>query len=73
VDNKVSKAVTFLKDHALEMWISKIAQEPKVVANLTSVDFIELFVKNFTREYQELLEGINLVQMRLTWPCKAYV
>jgi len=41
--NKVSKAVSFLKDHALKWWTSKKTQHPKVQANLTSIGFMELF------------------------------
>lgn len=55
------------------MWISKIAQKPKVVANLTWVGFMKLLLKRFMPEYQDLLEGMNLVQIRLTRPFHAYV
>jgi hypothetical protein len=34
---------------------------------------MKLFVKRFTPEYQELLEGMNLVQIWYTGPLKAYV
>jgi hypothetical protein len=72
-DNKVSIAVTFLKDHALQWWTSKKKQEPELAANLTWVGFKELFVDRFTPEYQELREGLNFVQMRHTGSLKAYV
>ena len=71
--DKVSIAVTFLKDHALQWWTSKKEQEPEMVANLTWVGFKELFVERFMLEYQELSEGMNLVQMRHTGSLKAYV
>ena len=71
--DKVSIAVTFLKDHALQWWTSKKEQEPEMVANLTWVGFKELLVERFTPEYQELREGMNLVQMRHTGSLKAYV
>jgi hypothetical protein len=34
---------------------------------------MKLFVKRFTSEYQELLEGLNLVRIWYTGPLKAYV
>jgi hypothetical protein len=34
---------------------------------------MELLVERFTPVYQKLCEGMNLVQMRLTGPLKAYV
>jgi hypothetical protein len=34
---------------------------------------MELLVERFTLVYQKLCEGMNLVQMRFTWPLKAYV
>jgi hypothetical protein len=34
---------------------------------------MELLVERFTPVYQQLCEGINLVQMRLKRPLKAYV
>ena len=71
--DKVSIAVTFLKDHALHWWTSKKEQEPKMVANLTWVGFKELLVERFMSEYQELHEGMNLVQIRHTGSLKAYV
>jgi hypothetical protein len=40
---------------------------------LTWVGFMKLLVKRFTPVYQQLYEGMNLVQMRLTGPLKAYV
>jgi hypothetical protein len=43
------------------------------VANLTWVGFIELLVEGFTLMYQNVCEGMNLVQMRLMGPLKAYV
>ena len=43
-----------------------------MVANLTWVGFKELFVERFLLEYQELREGMNLVQMRHTGSLKAY-
>jgi hypothetical protein len=43
-----------------------------VVANLTCVGFTELLVERFTPVYQQLCEKMNLVQMRLTGPFKAY-
>jgi hypothetical protein len=43
------------------------------VANLTWVGFMELLVEVLTTVYQQLCEGMNLVQMRLTGPLKAYV
>jgi hypothetical protein len=72
-DDKVSIVVTFLKDHALQWWTSKKKQEPELAANLTWVGFKELLVDRFTLEYQELREGMNLVQMRHTGFLKAYV
>ena len=39
---------------------------------MTWVGFMELLVKRFTPVYQQLCEGINLVQMRLMGPLKAY-
>ena len=48
-------------------------KEPEMVANLTWVGFKELLVERFTPEYQELREGMNLVQMRHTGSLKAYV
>ena len=40
---------------------------------MTWVDFTELLVKRFTPVYQKLCEGMNLVQMRLTWHLRAHV
>ena len=37
--------------------------EPKVVASLTWVGFMKLFIKRFTAEYQEFLEVLNLMQI----------
>jgi hypothetical protein len=72
-DDKVSIAVTFLIDHALQWWTSKNEQEPELATNLTWVGFKEWLVNRFMLEYQELREGMNLVQMRHTWSFKAYV
>lgn len=72
-EDKVSIAVTFLKDHALQWWTSKKEQEPELVANLTWVGFKDMLSERFTPEYQELREGMNLVQMRHTGSLKAYV
>jgi len=72
-EDKVSIAVTFLKDHALQWWTSKKEQEPDLVANLTWVGFKDMLSERFTPEYQELREGMNLVQMRHTGSLKAYV
>ena len=72
-EGKVSIAVTFLKDHALQWWTSKKEQELEMVASLTWVGFKELIVERFTLEYQELHEGMNLVQMRHTGSFRAYV
>ena len=72
-EDKVSIAVTFLKDHALQWWTSKKEQEPEVVASLTWAGFKELLCERFTPEYQELREGMNLVQMRHAGSLKAYV
>jgi hypothetical protein len=33
---------------------------------------MELFVERVTPVYQQVCEGMNLVQMRLSWPLKAY-
>jgi hypothetical protein len=44
-----------------------------VVASLIWVDFIELLVKSFMPVYQQLCKGMNLVQMGLMGPLKAYV
>ena len=71
--DKVSIAVTFLEDHALQWWTSKKEQEPEMVANLTWVGFKELLIERFALEYQKLCEGINLVQMRHIGSLKAYV
>jgi hypothetical protein len=65
-EDKVSIAVTFLKDHALQWWTSKKEQEPKLVANLTWVGFKDMLSERFTPEYQELRESMNLVQMKHT-------
>jgi hypothetical protein len=72
-EDKVSIAVTFFKDHALQWWTSKKEQEPELVANLTWVGFKDMLSERFTPEYQELREGMNLVQMRHTGSLKAYV
>jgi hypothetical protein len=71
-DNKVSKAVVFFIVYGLEWWTSKNAYEPKVVASLNWVGFMELLVERFIPVYQLLCEEMNLVQMRLTGPLKAY-
>ena len=71
--DKVSIAVTFLKDHALHWWTSKKEQESEMVASLTWVGFKEVLFERFMPEYQELHEGMNLVQMRHTGSLKAYV
>jgi hypothetical protein len=39
---------------------------------LNWVGFMELLVERFTPVYLSLCEGMNLVQMRLTGPLKAY-
>jgi hypothetical protein len=49
-----------------------MCMNPKVVASLNWVGFMELLVERFTPVYQQLCEGMNLVQMRLTGPLKAY-
>ncbi|MGH3053573.1 MAG: hypothetical protein ACRDL7_01175, partial [Gaiellaceae bacterium] len=72
-EDKVSIAVTFLKEHALQWWTSKKEQEPELVANLTWDGFKDMLSERFTPEYQELREGMNLVQMRHTGSLKAYV
>ena len=71
--DKVSIAVTFLKDNAFHWWAGKKEQKPEMVASLTWVGFKELLIERFTLEYQELCEGMNLVQMRHTSSLKAYV
>ena len=43
------------------------------MAKLTWVGFREGLVKKFTPEFQKLCEGMNLVQMRLAGPLKAYM
>ena len=65
-DDRVFIAVTLLKDHAFQWWICKKEQESEVVVGLTWVGFKELLVDRFTRKYQQLREGMNLVQMRHT-------
>ena len=66
--DKVAIAITFLKDYALQWWTSKKEKEPEMVASLTWIGF-----KEFMLEYQELREGMNLVQMRHTESLEAYV
>lgn len=44
-----------------------------MVANLTWIDFKELFVESFMSEYQILHMVLNLVQMRHIGPLKAYM
>ena len=44
-----------------------------MAASLIWVGFKELLVERFTPEYQELREGMNLMQMRHTRSFKAYV
>ena len=44
-----------------------------MVASLIWVGFKELFIKMFMLKYQELHEGMNLVQMRHTKSLKTYV
>jgi hypothetical protein len=73
-DNKISKAVVFFIVHGPEWWTSKNTYESKVVASLNWVQlgFKELLIERFTPVYQQLCEGMNLVQMRLTGALKAY-
>ena len=40
---------------------------------MTWVGFMDLLVERFTPVYHKLCEGMNLVQMKLTWPLKAHV
>ena len=70
---KVSIVVTFLKNHALQWWTSKKEQKFEMVASLTWIGFKELLIERFTPKYQDLREGMNLVQMRHTKSLKAYV
>ena len=63
-DDKVSIAVAFLKDHALQWWTSQNEQELEVALNLTWIDFKKLLVDRFMPEYQVLWKKMNLVQMR---------
>ena len=63
VDDKLAIVVIFLKDHAINWWSIKNAQELEVVANLIWVVFKELVVESFMPKYEEFCEGINLVQM----------
>ena len=63
VDNMVSKVVALFKISSFEWWTRNKTHEPKVVASLTRVGFMKLFMKRFTPPYQELLEGMNLMQM----------
>ena len=72
-EDKVSIAVTFLKEHALWWWISKKEQEPEMVASLTWIGFKELLVERFMLKYPKLREAMNLVQMRHTGSLKAYL
>ena len=44
-----------------------------MVASLTWVGFIEIIVKRFTLVYQNLCEGMNLAQIKLTGPLKAHM
>ena len=44
-----------------------------MAASLTWIGFKEFLVDRFTPEYQELQEGMNLVQMKHTGSLKAYV
>ena len=71
--DKASIAITSLKDHVFQWWTSKKEQEPEMVESLSWIGFKELLVERFTLEYQELHEGMNLVQMRHTRSLKAYV
>jgi hypothetical protein len=50
-----------------------LQQKAIVAANLTWINFKELLVDKFMREYQNLCEEMNLVQMRHTGLFTAYV
>jgi hypothetical protein len=52
-EDKVSIAVSFLKDHALHWWTSKKEQEPELLANMTWVVFRKLINDRFMPKYQE--------------------
>jgi hypothetical protein len=63
----------YFKNHAFEWWTSKKTHESKVVSSLTWIGFINLIVERLTSVHQKLFEGMDLVQMKLTGPLKAYV
>ena len=54
VDDQFITAVTLLKDHTLQWWISKNAQGHEWMATLIWVGYNELFVVKLALKYQEL-------------------
>jgi hypothetical protein len=64
VDDKVCIVATWLKNHVVEWGTTKNMQKPSIVANSIWVGFMKLNVQRSTPTLQDLLEGINLLQIR---------
>ena len=71
--SKVSNAMAFLKEHALQWWTSYREDNPEAVSNLTWADFKNLLKDRFTPQYQSLRDGVNMIKLKQTGSLKAYV
>ena len=71
--DKITIAVTFLKDHALFWWTHFRSESPEVVDNLTWPGFKELISDRFTPEYQDIRDGVALVRLKQTGSLRGYV
>ena len=72
-EDKITIAVTFLKDHALLWWTHFRSESPEVVDNLTWPGFKELIGDRFTPEYQDIRDGVALVRLKQTGSLRGYV
>lgn len=71
--DKITIAVTFLKEHALLWWTHFREESPQVMDNLTWPGFKELISDRFTPEYQDIRDGVALVRLKQTGSLRGYV
>ena len=72
-EDKITIAVTFLKEHALLWWTRYRDENAGVVSNLTWAGFKGILSDRFTPEYQDIRDGMALVRLKQTGSLHAYV
>jgi hypothetical protein len=72
-EDKITIAVTFLKEHALLWWTRYRDENAGVVSNLTWTGFKGILSDRFTPEYQEIRDGMALMRLKQTGSLHAYV